>query len=417
MDEMPESSFKIANVGWICFTVICLAFVLLGAWFVNENQREVSTVLRVVLYLLAGGLSTIAFGAVAFVIHFLIQRARKLRAEADLAGFYTAGPQDQVFRAVGRNEVEALHIDPRWRHDGVYTEPTQTELYSFTARLASLASGGKQVLAGPEPEIEIAAAPSILAELARFDRALIHGGSGGGKTNLTQHQIASSNAQVVVLDPHDNHATWPESTHVVGGGEDWDAIEGELAGWVAEKHARYARREQEHIVDASVFPALFMVADEWLDITQHCETAGDSLAELLTAIRKVNMRLWILSQSDRAGSLGLARRYDLIDCFEAIVRMRGNKATGWSASIQTVDGEYEVQPPGAFAGAAQPKICGYTPGQVAKPVNHTDQRVLEMHAAGNSITRIGKEVFGGGRSEGGQQNDLVREILKKHNRM
>jgi hypothetical protein len=260
--------------------------------------------------------------------------------------------------------------------------------------------------------------PDVLQVVASFDRALIHGGSGAGKTNLTRHQIAAQAGQVVILDPHDNHVTWPDGITVIGGGENYSAIEDELHAWVAEKHSRMTAREQNRIDDPNDFAPLFMVADEWLDITQNVETAGACLAQLLTAIRKVNMWLWILSQSDRAGSLGLKGRYDLIDCFEGIVRLRGNKAAGWSARVETIDGEFEVRPPGPFGGRRQIAApqAGYEPGAFQRPPGKDEQRVLEMFDAGTSITAIGREVFGGGTSEGGQQNRLVKAVLRRNGR-
>ena len=61
-----------------------------------------------------------------------------------------------------------------------------------------------------------------------MERGLIVGASGSGKTTIIQHIIARRPGDVLVLDPHDDTVTWPSNAQVVGGGQDYTAIESAL---------------------------------------------------------------------------------------------------------------------------------------------------------------------------------------------
>lgn len=410
---------KLGGALFLFALVVILIIVVggLGYWLLSEFGEIVAWfVVGLLTLAVACGLFWFLPIALTRWEAYRFQRAETLqrRREADHV-VVTAGPLDQVF-------VKDYNHDYLWNpahlqstsFDGSTGQPTDDEQRMLLAhKLASAAGGGKEarkILDQPEISVEPGEI-SLLLEVQKYDRSLLVGGSGSGKTTLMQHMVEAQRGQVIVFDPHDDGVTWPENATVVGGGEDWKAIADELQGLMELKSKRYKERFDVG-KQPGEFDPLFFVADEWRNITQNCENAPPALKMFLTDLRKVNMGMVIMSQSDRAEALGLKGSYDLLDGFEAIVRLLGNKKVGFSANVETINGEYEVIPPGPYAPQLTARGEAYQTGQSKAPLSSEDQLTLDLWDGGErSKTRIGKRVFG---SKGGWQNERVTEVLKKH---
>lgn len=308
-----------------------------------------------------------------------------------------------------------LHLDPRLYQNGRNTEPTKDELYRWGFWITS--KYGKNNIPTPLPEITVERPPDAIQLLAPLDRLMLVGGSGSGKTSMAQHLISSRSGKVLVFDPHDDKRTWPDNAIVIGGGQDYDSISNELLGLLNEVKHRYELRSEQGL-QPNQFTPIFFVMDEWREVVANRDEVKNALRHFLTSLRKVNMGFLLISQTDRADPLGLRGESDLRESFEGIVRLSGNKKVGITAKLETVDGEIIIEHPGPY----EPKLLpanipddnkGYEVGKYTPPIDTTEQRVMDMYNRGTSITEIGRVIYGDG-TKGGEQNKLVKAVLKKH---
>jgi hypothetical protein len=253
----------------------------------------------------------------------------------------------------------------------------------------------------------------LMPALQNVDRALIIGNSGAGKTTLLQHVISQRQGDVVVIDPHDDRHTWPANAQIIGGGQDYDEIERALLALVEEIRRRYQERATGQSLD---FDLLTVIVDEWRQITQNTREAADSIKTVLTGGRKVRTACIVASHSERARPLGLEGEADLKDGF-AIVRLQGSKELNipFTATLDMGDGEIPVVLPGPYMTVEKPERLLIDPASIELPMTPQERQILMLWDAGHrSVTKIGKIVYG---SKGGQQNELVRETLRKHKRV
>jgi hypothetical protein len=398
---------------WKIIAVLCF-FLVLGmvlAWYISTHEAEFTRWLETLGAIVLGAL--IVFGvalviALGGALYVRLQAARlrllQARRQAEIQTII-AGADEQVYLAdEGHRTWRALSHDPRVYGNGEWTEPTVTEAAAY---LAWVQRRAKLDMANPLLLPMAEAMPDLLTELTDAERALIVGSSGSGKTTLLQHLAAGRGGRVVVIDPHDDRHTWPDNAQVIGGGQDYAAITDALYGLAALVKERYALRYAGQL-DGQ--PPITVVCDEWREITQHAPSTPDYFKGILTGGRKVLMSIIIGSHSDRAEPLGLKGEADLKDGL-VIVRLKGDRLRGFSATLDKGDGERAVSLPGPYRpGVAAP----VKPLELARPgLPDDERRVLEMHAAGESITAIGAAVYGDG-TKGGQQNALVRSVLQKH---
>jgi hypothetical protein len=253
----------------------------------------------------------------------------------------------------------------------------------------------------------------LMPALQNIDRALIIGNSGAGKTTLLQHVISQRPGDVVVIDPHDDRHTWPPNAQIIGGGQDYDEIERALLALVEEIRRRYQERATGRSLD---FGLLTVVVDEWRQITQNTHEAADSIKTVLTGGRKVRTACIVASHSERARPLGLEGEADLKDGF-AIVRLQGSQELNipFTATLDMGDGEIPVVLPGPYMTIEKPERLLIDPASVELPMTPQERQILMLWDAGHrSVTKIGAMVYG---SKGGQQNELVRETLRKFKRV
>jgi energy-coupling factor transporter ATP-binding protein EcfA2 len=412
-----------------CAAIVATIIILVGgAWWVSEAGEEILAALNVLLMALV---ATVILSCLIWLGLFLWYsthraihdraRARKeiadaKRAERDAQHTVVVARGDEQVYIADENPVvhwRALHRDPRTFSNGIWSEPKPIEIATYLAWLESLRPKvtPHQTVPGlinPPPVVD------LLGQISDFERMLVVGSSGSGKTTLLQHIIARQQGEVVVIDPHDDTHTWPKNAQVVGGGQDYDAIERALVALVAKVKERYRQRAagKDH-----QFMPLLVVIDEWREIVNNTDRASSSMKVILTGGRKVVVGTAIASHSERVGPLGIKGEGDLKDGF-VVIRLRGDKTTGFSATLDKGDGEIPVQLPGPH----RPQLAARVSPPLVVDVQNTDlpmdeveRQIVSAWDAGNhSVTKIGAQVYG---QRGGWQNERVREVLAKFGRI
>lgn len=413
---------------------IVLVLLAGGAWWVSEAGDEILAALSVVLQAAVITSIVVCLVGTSYLVWNLLHRAiadqaatrmlvaQARRAERDAQHtVVTAGPGEQVYIAEENHAIlwRAAHRDPRVYANGQWTEPAKTELGAYLAYLASLTHQ-----AAPQLNLlEAGVMPDLLTSIRDFERMLIVGSSGAGKTTLLQHVCHTRPGEVIVCDVHDDGHTWPPNCQVVGGGQNYADVMKALQ-WIIETiRARYALRATGAILDDENCPLTTLVLDEWRELVSAEPDAADVMKKTLTSGRKIRMGVVLGSHSERVGPLGIRGEGDLKDGFY-VIRLHGDKYAGFSATLDQGDGEIPVKLPGPYQPhllAAPGKPASRDAGlaldlsKVERPMDETERAILAAWDAGNrSITKLGILTYG---SKGGAQNNIVREVLRKHGRV
>jgi hypothetical protein len=159
-----------------------------------------------------------------------------------------------------------------------------------------------------------------LQDLVSARHALVIGQSGAGKTVLS-HTIASirakRNQQVIVCDPDSRPGMWP-GCQVVGGGDDFAAIESRLQHVQQEIESRRKARSEGQ----RDFAPLTLVMSEASDILAECPTARTLFETMLRRARKLNASLLVDVQDDQVRTLDIQGASKLKVNFSVTVEMR-----------------------------------------------------------------------------------------------
>jgi hypothetical protein len=173
------------------------------------------------------------------------------------------------------------------------------------------------------------------------------GGSGTGKTSLLLH-IAEQRAKLgalIILDSNGKKGKWGNFP-VIGLGYDHQAIKDELQRLNEILKTRFKEYafgnvgEREH-------PLITIIADEWHIISTEIKEIADLTRPILTQGRKLSIDLIVGSNGATAKSLGLSGEMDLVQNFEAILRLNKIKNERLVA-VDFGDGEIIYQHCGAF---------------------------------------------------------------------
>jgi hypothetical protein len=385
------------------YTLPIILFALFLVWYLDRlAHTEIASAARLVIGAISIGLVLalvlflLAWGYV-LVEKALTARAKRQAAQRDASVMVIrADEREQVYvrEADTRAIYRPLHLNPTQYQNGKPGEPTPIELAIY------------QLWHRPTPSqppapllLEAQTTPELLPILDSAQRVLVIGASGAGKTNLLQW----------VVDPHAAPGKWP-AAKVVGVGSNFPEIEATLDNLIELMVRRYKEigqglvREGEH-------PRLTIIIDQWMSIAYQCRNAQDVLVRLLTESRKAAFSVIIGSHSERVKSLGLDGKGDLKDGFLFIrLWLEGSEHR---ATFDYGRGERPCLLPGKFApGLTGPVIEVETITEVKPTVE--EQRILNLHDAGESLSSIASAVFG---SKGGPQNAKVNNVLVKFSRV
>jgi hypothetical protein len=165
------------------------------------------------------------------------------------------------------------------------------------------------------------AAVDWLGALVGAIHALILGQQRSGKTVIA-HEVATRRArqghQVLVADPDARPGMWPGCT-VVGGGDDWTAIDAMLV----EAQAEIAQRRQlRGRLGRRRFLPLTLVLSDAADIMGECEHARPVFEAALRRGGKLNVHLVIDVQDKQVGTLNIPGASHLLKNFDEEISVR-----------------------------------------------------------------------------------------------
>jgi hypothetical protein len=239
---------------------------------------------------------------------------------------------------------------------------------------------------GSEPPAE-----PVLPVIARAECVLLWGGRGAGKTNLARwamREQAKAGAGVVVVDPKPPApAKWP-GCRIVGADHDYDGAAAALDHLT--RNLRTIRGRLTVIIDEVTllnlripdFPSL------WLP--------------LLLEGREYGAGVWIIGQSRTAGSLGLAGKYDLLECFDYLVACRkGGDGSRWAEVETAGEPPKTYRQPGVFLAGPSGGGAADGPGRSGPQRPADDPDVYdaapgdwEDHAEGGAGATLKRKIAG-----------------------
>lgn len=254
---------------------------------------------------------------------------------------------------------------------------------------------------------------------------LIAGETGSGKSTALL-AVLRRRPNVVVLDPHDDSATW-ENARVIGGGRNFAAIETYLEQMKQLLSQRYQQRSQGQ----RQFESLTVATDEMPAIVSALGRGVDEVWRMwLREGRKVGLYFIVSTQSTRVKTLGIQGEGDLLENFSYVLVLGRLAVTTYPelvqemerpAVIRTINGvrpvliPYESQtrerPIAPAPGATGELIPDLIPDGYADPNNLTEatrQRIRHLSRELPSQAAIERAVFG---YNGGAAYRAVKETL------
>jgi len=383
----------------------------------SKLVNDMIGVTRIIVYTLAVTLTLAVIGIlILFVVsvreRVLTHQAIRKQAQREAEVYAIVSETHGVFvREINSNAVwRPLHLNPTAYQNGEQTEVSAVEMATWqTWMLRNRPSATKQV----EPQLLPAQTQvDLLTGLDTVHRCLIVGASDSGKTTLLQHLVRrrSYTSKVVVIDPHAYPDKWTDCV-VIGTGRNYSEIDRALVALVQLMTKRYDEIGKGVVVEGN-HPRLTILIDEWRAIVHNVKTASKAIKALLTESRKAAISVFVATHSDRAKPLGLEGEYDLKDGF-AIVRLfviNGQR----QATLDTGNGEFPATLPGLYYKNAQRVLESDELINLEVKPDTTEATILSLYDQGQPVSAIAETVFG---SKGGNQNQRVKEVLAKFERV
>lgn len=184
--------------------------------------------------------------------------------------------------------------------------------------------GGYRVLPGsrstqplllPPPETAVSQPQPLALPALTQGHVLIAGETDSGKSTAMRAVLQGRGENVVILDPHDDQASWG-SAQVIGGGRDFEAI-GRYLDWMREE---LITRYQQRSHGRQQFTPLTVATDEMPAIVAALgRSIGDTWRIWLREGRKVGLFFAVSTQSTRVTTLGIKGEGDLLENFAAVI--------------------------------------------------------------------------------------------------
>ena len=290
-----------------------------------------------------------------------------------------------------------------------------------TNRYQVLPAARRSRLALPAPQ-ETAVSPIPLPPLTQ-GHVLIAGETGSCKTTAML-AVLRRRQNVIVLDPHDNRATWGNA-RVIGAGRNFEAIGEFMSNMEILLSERYSQRAQGQ----NRFDLLTVATDEMPAIVAALGRGVDkSWRTWLREGRKVGLFLIVSTQSTRVKTLGIKGEGDLLENFAYVLTLGSVAVKGYPdlvkgmerpAVIRTLAGAKPVIIPRLQEGAmvnerpVTPLFVAPEPVEFADPKNMTDQTSALIRRLSKELPSqraIESRVFG---YEGGAAYQAVRSVLRE----
>lgn len=377
--------------------------------------------------LIIGGVTiTVIIGLIFYLLAYiliLVEKVRVVRVKRQAAQrdanvmVVTAKTGEQVYirELDHRANWRPAHLDPRFYANGTYSEPTPTEAHAWEVFHASrLAQGSPALL----PETIEAEPLDLLTVFTQPTQSYaIIGGQQTGKTWQARHIAnywVSRGIQPVVIGPKWDKGEWGGCI-LLGGNGDFKAV-----AWgitiirriVEARHADTTKSHKEH----KVLPVFF---DDWTPIVDAVPNARALVLEATTLYASVNVLLYFILHSDTANAWGVDRKgaalkdnfvkLSIIPQYDAnglIVRDRTRGYIRFAGEDVDRPARLFTTPPITLGQAAV-----YSPPPVALGPDETEQRILELKAAGESFNEIARQIFG---ATGGHQVNKIKDVLAKY---
>jgi hypothetical protein len=362
------------------------------------------------------GVMTLIYGAWNIRERMRMARAQRIEAEKQANVMVVTSGHQVFIRDTDHKALwRAAHLDPRFYANGQYTEPTPTEANNYNIFHAPrLASGGNTMLLPETVESEPLDLLTVFTQPTQ-SYAII-GGQQTGKTFQARHLAnywVSRGVKPLVIGPKWDKGEWGGCI-LLGGNGNFQAVSYGITiirRIVEARHADTSKAHKEH----RTLPVFF---DDWTPIVDHVPNARALVLEATTLYASVNVLLYFILHSDTANAWGVDRKgAALKDNFvklfiEPVYDIHGLIVRDRTRGYVRFAGESVDRPAHLFA--APPLVMG--PASIFRPLaklepNETEQKVLDLHAAGASYNEICRQVYG---SAGGKQIQLIKEILAKY---
>lgn len=407
----------VAKVALVSFSIFMLAIVAIACSFFYEFVQEYKTELnQAVFYGLVFFGCLILMASTSCVIYaiammFLHYQAKRLYTEE----------QRQNLQAITANNLLFQVTAKQIESGRVYLSEQRTE--QGIVRFKNLPKHKKEpVLNLPEPENLPEIKTTLLADIKDCQRLLIVGGSGTGKTSLLLH-IAKQRKNIgdlIILDSNGKKGKWGNYP-VIGLGYDHQAIKNELVRLNDVLKTRFNEYafgnigEREHSL-------ITIIADEWHIISTEIKEIADLIRPILTQGRKLSIDLIVGSNGATAKSLGLAGEMDLVNNFEAVLRLSKVK-NDRLVNVDFGEGEVIYQHCGAFNNqfSIDVEFKNKLDSIMNTPIFNDnlikEQQILngyhKLKATNSfSLNQLALLIY---RKKGGYYTDEIKAVLKAHN--
>lgn len=396
--------------------IIAILIILCGfGWYVDSlAHQQISQAVKVTIFSLAGALIlSLVIGIVAFGL-IALERVKEARAKRKLAeresDVYTIVSEAHgIFvREMNPKAIwRPLHLNAGYQNGREPNQFEQAAWQTFTLRNQSpRVSISEPIGLLPSTTTQV----DLLAALDSVQRCLIVGPSDTGKTTLLQWIVSRrlNTSKVIVIDPHAYPNKWPSNCIVIGTGRNYAEISKALYALVQLMTKRYDEIGKGLVAEMA-HNRLTIVIDEWRAIVYNIKDASEAIKTLLTESRKAAFSVFVGTHSERVKALGIEGEGDLKDGF-AVVRL-SNINGQRQASIDTGNGEVSAILPGPYI-VSTPQIIDADDFTLETNPNEQEQRILDLHNAGNSYNEIARQIFG---NTGGKQTQAIKEVLARFN--